>query len=417
MTRWHLLAILFPLWLLGGCSVGRYADVQGGPSKATGDLQFTIDVALFQVCQDTVEAVIFITFPNSSLTFLKRERGFTAAYDGTIELNTLSEKPVVAKAFEGQIEEPSYEAAHSSSGFDHRELSLKLVPGTYALTVTLQDRNSLRKGTVRRVLDVVPFAQDKITLSSIVFAAAVERDSSGGFRIVPNSERIYGERLPELKFYFEVYAPGKIGDKGTLRVQYKIVSRQTGNSLFLDERDPIEPGTEKTAVSGTCHLRGIDEEDASLLIRVLDREQKILAERKGDFRISWPLINWGNDFELSLTQLELVASAEVIAEYKRIEPERREAFLRRYWKERDPIPQTEQNELLIEFEKRLRYAKRELGGMRTDKGRVSIQNGPPQAVEKRILRDMIGYPRSAEIWIYFEPYREFVFIEDRLVQR
>ena len=235
MIRWGFFILLLPVFLSLGCSVGRYVDIQGGPSTATGDFQFSTDVALFQTSQDSIDIVFYIKFPNSSLTFLKDQSSFLAAYDGTITVSTLSGRNVVTKEIEGQIEERSYEGAHSSSDYEYREIRVDLRPGAYSITVTLQDQNSHRKGVVRRILNVAPVPQDRISLSSVVFAEVIEKDSSGGFHIIPNSERIYGERLPELSFYCEVYVPEALDTKDGLIVQYEIAAQRTGNSLLIED--------------------------------------------------------------------------------------------------------------------------------------------------------------------------------------
>jgi GWxTD domain-containing protein len=245
----------------------------------------------------------------------------------------------------------------------------------------------------------------------------VDSESTSTVNLVPNPERIYGEHLPELRFCYEVYIPEGTAHQDSLRTQFEIISSNNGNRIVLEDGPTVPHREGNYALTGTSQLRGIQEEDLELVVHVVDSQGRVLAERKGTFHVYWPLVNWGDDFELSLAQLELVAPGDVVSEYKKCAPEEREPFLKTYWNSRDPVPQTEQNELLVEFEKRLRHAKRQLGGIWTDRSKVYIQNGSPQEMSRRMVRDAFGYPRPAEIWVYFDPYREFVFVEDRLVRR
>lgn len=417
MTKFFIFFCSVCALLLGNCSVLQYGGMEGGPAKATGDAEFSADFALFRASEESVRIVLYTKFPNSALTFLKGDDGFFAVYDATAEVKTFDGKRVTAQEFDGQIRESSYEATHSQKNFHYREFGFELGPGRYSVTVTLKDRNSRRRGVVKRNLEIAPFPEDRLSLSSIVFAERVEGDPTQGFTIVPNPDRIYGHRLTELAFYYEVYAPEKQGLKDSLRIVYEIIDQPSRSPLLLTEGPGLPPQGGKFALSGTVPLKSIQKEDVVLEVRIIDREGDVLAERKGSFHILWPLINWGDDFELSLAQLELVASEEMVAEYEKVPPEEREHFLKEYWKGRDPIPQTEENELLIEFERRLRHAKDSLGGIWSDRGRVYVRNGPPYEIERRMVSDVFGYPRLAEVWIYLDPYREFVFIEGRLVQR
>ena len=132
MKKWMFSFIPIVVCMMGNCSVVHYADIEGGPMDATGDFQFSNDCAFFRGSKETVEVAFYIAFPKTSLTFVKEENIFSAAYEGTIIVNTLSGSQMISEEFEGRTEEPSYEVAHSSDDFEHRELRVKLIPATYS---------------------------------------------------------------------------------------------------------------------------------------------------------------------------------------------------------------------------------------------------------------------------------------------
>lgn len=88
--------------------------------------------------------------------------------------------------------------------------------------------------------------------------------------------------------------------------------------------------------------------------------------------------------------------------YRRLasEPDRR-AFIRGFWDQRDPIPQTEDNELEREFWRRVDVAEGHFGqevkpGWKTERGKVFIMLGPPDNLETdQILHDTWGSARWA----------------------
>ena len=79
----------------------------------------------------------------------------------------------------------------------------------------------------------------------------------------------------------------------------------------------------------------------------------------------------------------------------------REAFIRDFWKRRDPTPKTEWNEYKEEYYRRLEYVNRyfrEEGkkGWLTDRGKVYIIYGPPD----NIYEEGVGTPNHRIIWTY-----------------
>lgn len=81
----------------------------------------------------------------------------------------------------------------------------------------------------------------------------------------------------------------------------------------------------------------------------------------------------------------------------------REIFIRAFWKQRDPIKETAENEFELEHYKRLNYANKFFGrdttrpGCLTDRGRTYIILGPPQDIDRF---EGLQYIHPAEVWFY-----------------
>lgn len=81
----------------------------------------------------------------------------------------------------------------------------------------------------------------------------------------------------------------------------------------------------------------------------------------------------------------------------------RELFIEAFWKHRDPIPETEENEFKIEHYKRIEYANKYFGreagkpGWKTDRGRIYIILGPPNDIQRIEGKSEIY---NCEIWFY-----------------
>lgn len=81
----------------------------------------------------------------------------------------------------------------------------------------------------------------------------------------------------------------------------------------------------------------------------------------------------------------------------------RDLFVEAFWKHRDPIPETEENEFKIEHYKRIDYVNRYFGreaakpGWMTDRGRMYIILGPPNDIQHIDGKSEIY---NCEIWFY-----------------
>lgn len=86
----------------------------------------------------------------------------------------------------------------------------------------------------------------------------------------------------------------------------------------------------------------------------------------------------------------------------------RERKFREFWEERDPTPDTEFNELMTEYYRRIDYSYRNFSslqtpGFETDQGRAYILYGPPDNIERRLPTNS----PTREIWTY--PNRTLIF--------
>ena len=75
----------------------------------------------------------------------------------------------------------------------------------------------------------------------------------------------------------------------------------------------------------------------------------------------------------------------------------REAFIRQFWRERDPYPQTGRNEMKEYWEERLYIAETEYGGLDDDRSRILLVHGPPlRTMEVRCTKTRI----PIIVWAY-----------------
>jgi len=101
-------------------------------------------------------------------------------------------------------------------------------------------------------------------------------------------------------------------------------------------------------------------------------------------------------------------------------------FIESFWKNRDPDPQTPENEFKIDYYNRIALANKFFGysgiqGWRTDRGKIFIMLGPPSEIQREMTPTQTSYSAfhgPKEVWNYWGlpnpnlPYNmEFVFVD------
>ncbi len=91
------------------------------------------------------------------------------------------------------------------------------------------------------------------------------------------------------------------------------------------------------------------------------------------------------------------------------------------WKERDPTPQTERNELMEEYYERVSYVNEHFDGWQpgweTDRGMIYILFGPPDEIQRTnsstsnssLWNDGTSINSLYQIWSYYSISKQFVF--------
>ncbi len=138
-----------------------------------------------------------------------------------------------------------------------------------------------------------------------------------------------------------------------------------------------------------------------------DGEQKAIASTT--FRSIWVNIPTSLlSLDVAIDMLRYIADDKTIDNLSQGTQKEREKKFRSYWEKRDPTPNTDFNELMAEYYRRIDYAYKNFTtentlGYNSDQGEIYIKYGPPNNINRK-------YPTNGattEIWTY--PSRKFVF--------
>lgn len=114
------------------------------------------------------------------------------------------------------------------------------------------------------------------------------------------------------------------------------------------------------------------------------------------------------NLDVAINMMKFIVNDQELRRLSSGSASEKEKKFREFWAQRDPTPNTEFNELMVEYYRRIDFAHRNFTSMQqpgyeTDQGRAYILYGPPNNIERR-------FPTNAptrEIWQY--PNRTLVF--------
>lgn len=118
-------------------------------------------------------------------------------------------------------------------------------------------------------------------------------------------------------------------------------------------------------------------------------------------------------FDVTLRQLKYLASEADLMRLGRLPQPQRESALQEFLKQFDATPETEQNEFVLEYYRRIYYANQNFhseNGERweTPQGEIYVKNGAPNSIERQLNSD----DKSYEVWEYYTINRRHVFVDE-----
>ena len=114
------------------------------------------------------------------------------------------------------------------------------------------------------------------------------------------------------------------------------------------------------------------------------------------------------NLNVAIEMLRFITNKETIKKIDNGTALEREKKFRSFWKEKDPTPNTEFNELMAEYYQRIDYTYKNFTtentiGFNSDRGEVYIKYGPPKDINRKFPKE----GATTEIWTY--PNRQFIF--------
>jgi len=358
-----------------------------GALSVEGDMKLVLDQATYPGPDSAATLEIGYEVPYTSLSFLKQDTGFVARFSVGVQLLDRTGTPLAGDVRQREVRVLDYDLTTSrDSG----------VAGI--LTLAVPDK------ATRGLVEVTDLGSDRQARAGFNVlhprsGVSVRMLKRGG----PNPGRNYGlqdtvEALVEL--------PAGLSNE-SLSIEVKDERRTR-----LSARVPVvDSGGRRTAhwMSAIADS-GKRARLGSGQYRLEVRDGAVAA--RADFSVEVPFFASDEQYKEKVDELLYVATQDEIRELKTVPRDERESAWQAFWKDKDSNPATEVNEYEETYFQRIEYAKRHFGGadrgIRSDRGRVYVKLGPPDAVDSRPFEID---SRPYEVWYYYEVNLTFTFID------
>ncbi len=357
---------------------------------------------------------IFIQVPYEVLAFVKKDDGYVASYEVTIDIHDSAGQLAGEKLWTEEVKTLNFEQTGSSQAYSLVQRVFEVHPGEYTILAIVRDSESRRSQRLTRKLTVSDYSTPQFSLSDIMLVSKLS--INGDKRtIVPSVSPNVGLIPDAFHIFFEIYNQRNMD---SVKVVVDVVNTKKEKVMQLSELRQLAAGRNQVFIkieSGTLPIG-----DYTLYVLAFPPREadstggQYLATTSRTFVVRWRGLPRGiKDIDAAIDQCVYIAKdAEMSYMREATTPEEKQKRFIEFWKKRDPNPSTPRNEKMESYYARVEYAnktfKHYIEGWRTDMGMVYIIFGPPSNVDRHPF-DVDSKPY--EIWTYYELNHSFVFVD------
>ncbi len=348
------------------------------------------------------------------LTFIKSDTsGFDTQFEVIFAVYDKNGNVVNSHTINRKLNVPTFEMTNSREKAVIIGTEFELSPGEYSLLAKATDLITNESAKRKIKLKINKFEDKPVAVSRLLFLKDVTVDSTGQVvDYIPTFSNNFTVKKGAFFIYYDVYVKDLDqqvfihylfrGEKG----------RRKNKILELDSVITFQPKKHIFSQIFKFDRTRLKRNKYELTVEVVSGKNK--ATTKQTFSFFWSTVpTTVEDINLALQQMSYILSPDTLDKYLKAPLKEKQAFFKRFWKERDPDPTTAKNELKDEYFKRVNYANTYFStmtqdGWQTDRGRILIKFGFPDDIERHPFE--IDSP-PYEIWQYYNLRKTFVFID------
>ncbi len=391
------------LALLAGSAlapVGAYA-LDLPPLRSLQPPLFTADVVVSIDSTARPAVSVNITVPYSELSWVRIPGGYAAGAGLAVVMEPRDRARLYGDSWEKRLLIPTYDGTRSNRNNLVLTRSFPVPPGRYHVRVRVRDLSSEAESEAEDRIELENLASVPVGFADLELGVL---DSAATFSALPT--RRFGYNADQIAARATMFdrRPGPWPRHANLH--YRLLDDA---SALVVQGDTIVT-LEHTAQSVVVRPTSTELFLGGYVFEVERVEGKSRWRTGRSFEVEESGPPRGKEFAQMLEALAYIADPLETDAMRELTPEQQEAAWERFWRRRDPTPDTPRNEYQIEFFRRFRYATQHFTGFgpgwRSDMGRIYIRYGPPDQIEQRPASSV---EPQLEIWYYNQPYHRFVF--------
>ncbi len=361
---------------------------------------------------DTTLARIYIQIVNDNLTFVKTEEVFKANIQVELFFSLKDSETVFNRTLKHEFTVDNFDLTNSRNVINTFHTDLPMSAGIYNSQITVLDENNSEQFSRKLSFEIQGFSEsgNLLSVSDLLFFEEYNTDADGSInQINPKLSNSFSSDDQYVHVYFNTFT--RI-PQGELKIGYKVVDN-TGEAVLQNTYASKIDQDGYSEHFLKLNRFNFSRNQYNLEVIVTNGEQSVM--KTAPFEFFWKFLpNTEQDLDMAIRQLRYIGREDSIKHYlKKGSYEAKKAFFQRFWASKDPNPDTEANELMEEYYRRIqfsnaRFANGSLGGWISDRGRIFIKFGEPDDVERHPFEPN-GNPY--EIWRYYSLQKNFLFID------
>ena len=396
------------------------------PVIAAAGLHASFDSCLFPSGCDSAGLVRLETYyliDRSDIRFVETDSGKYGVYRAWMELFQ-NDTIVFSSGWERYDFLADGEQVISSQKVPDLEWTC-LPAGDYHLRATVQDTNSGETAQDEWDISIESVPEGHVCVSDMMLMARPPEPAGDdaffhreGQLIVPYADAIYGEELPVIYCFSELYNP----ERDTIAIALQVLG-QNRELLFAGDTLTVSSGSGLNSLngevdvsrlpSGSYYLQAVSLTDrpvrwlsSNSAMRKFFVYNPSITELPAEYLESSSRSTWSDADSLELTvvfnKIRPLLTPPERGRFRKLNVDGRRAFIADFWRQRDPTPGTVINESHQRYQSRLDYVTLEFRtslqkGWETDRGQVYLKYGAPDNREQRDFADNSDMSQNPDI--------------------
>ena len=338
--------------------------------------------------KDSLNLYMYMALPLNHLVFKKNIDHFFSEVTFTLVISDKEQNTqMYRESWKEGITKPYYEDTRDPDNYFKTEKNISLHSGIYNLFLNVQDEDSRKNW---KIVKEIKLERIRYLSPSLLFIKEKNGQLNQMDFIIQKTDTIWLRtqvNLPDSSdqdIEYTIIYNESIIDSGEIEISYVGIQ----NLYHLP-------------IPFTQHKRGRYEIELSFL------EDK----QTTSFSYGYKTKNyWTDDVDEVVGVMQYILPYSEYKKLKNMDESFQLDYIHEYWKEKDPSEGTDENELLIQLNRRVKFVNKNFSirmpGWKSDRGRIYIIYGKPKYDES--YQDQMGY--TYQKWVYSSG-KQFIFID------